>query len=590
MKLSKYVKQNLIFFILAPIFMLTEVVGEVFLPKLTTIMLNNGLDTEQWGPFVFAGKEYSGMELVLMVGGAMVCLALIMMIGGVSGSYFATRAGTGFAADLRHDAFYKIQEYSFKNIDSFSAGSLVTRLTNDVTVLQNIIRMSLIMLLRAPGMMIGAMIMARTINTSLSLVIFIVMPVMIVVIVFMMRAAFPRFNVMQAKIDKLNSAIRENLTNVRVVKSLVREDYEVKKFDEANSDLMNNSLRAFNLMVFVSPLMSLFMNGTTMAVVFVAGSQILVGQMPAGDLTAFITYIMQILFALMMTSIIILNSSRAIASAKRLSEVLNAKIDLKDTPDCKPGLKVELGDIEFRDVDFSYYGTAEREVLHDISLKIEHGETVGIIGSTGSGKTSLVQLLPRLYDATKGEVLVDGKDVKEYTLENLRNSVAVVLQKNVLFSGTIEENLRWGNKDVSFEELKAAAEDAQAAGFIESFPEGYNTMLGQGGVNVSGGQKQRLCIARALLKNPKILILDDSTSAVDTATEAKINKALRERFKNTTKIVIAQRISSVINADKIVVLDEGRIVGLGTHDELIESCEEYKEIYYSQRDKEEKKA
>ena len=353
---------------------------------------------------------------------------------------------------------------------------------------------------------------------------------------------------------------------------------------------MNNSLRAFNLMVFVSPLMSLFMNGTTMTVVFVAGRQILVGDMPAGDLTAFITYIMQILFSLMMTSIIILNSSRALASAKRLKEVLNADVDISDVPGCDKELKVENGSIEFRDVDFSYYGTAEREVLHDITLKIEPGETVGIIGSTGSGKTSLVQLLPRLYDATKGEVLVDGRNVKDYTLENLRNSVAVVLQKNVLFSGTIEENLRWGNENVDFEELKAAAEDAQAAGFVESFPEGYNTMLGQGGVNVSGGQKQRLCIARALLKKPKILILDDSTSAVDTATEAKINKALRERFANTTKLIIAQRISSVISADKIVVLDEGRIVGLGSHDELMEKCEEYQEIYYSQRDKEEKKA
>jgi ATP-binding cassette subfamily B protein len=590
MKLSKYVKQNLVFFILAPIFMLTEVVGEVFLPKMTTIMLNHGLDPAMNGPFKFLGREYTGMELVLAMGGCMVALAFIMMIGGVCGNYFSTRAGTGFAADLRHDAFYKIQEYSFKNIDSFSAGSLVTRLTNDVTVLQNIIRMSLIMLLRAPGMMIGAMIMARSINTSLSLVIFIVMPVMIVVIVFMMRAAFPRFNVMQTKIDRINSAIRENLTNVRVVKSLVREDYEIKKFDEANTDLMDNSLRAFNLMVLVSPLMSLFMNGTTMTVVFVAGKQILVGDMPAGDLTAFITYIMQILFSLMMTSIIILNSSRALASAKRLKEVLNADVDIRDVPECDKELKVENGSIEFRDVDFSYYGTAEREVLHDITLKIGAGETVGIIGSTGSGKTSLVQLLPRLYDATKGEVLVDGRNVKDYTLENLRNSVAVVLQKNVLFSGTIEENLRWGNENVGTAELKAAAEDAQAAGFIESFPEGYATMLGQGGVNVSGGQKQRLCIARALLKKPKILILDDSTSAVDTATEAKINKALRERFANTTKLIIAQRISSVIAADKIVVLDEGRIVGLGTHDELMENCEEYKEIYYSQRDKEEKKA
>ncbi len=589
MKLGKYVKQNLVFFILAPIFMLTEVVGEVFLPKMTTTMLKYGADPGTYGSYTLFGMEWEGVPFIILMGGLMVLFALLMLAGGVLGNYCATRAGTGFAAGLRRDAFYKVQEFSFKNIDSFSTGSLVTRLTNDVTQLQNIIRMGLIMLLRAPGMMIGAMIMARTMNASLSTVIFIVMPIMIVVIGIMMRIAFPRFNVMQTKIDRLNSAIRENLTNVRVVKSLVREDFEIKKFDDANTDLMDNSLRAFNVMIFVAPLMSLFMNGTTMAVVFVAGRQILVGDMPAEDLSAFTTYIMQILMSLMMTSIIILNSSRAIASGKRLKEVLNAEIDLTDEGCEKPEAKVERGEIEFKNVSFAYNG-AGREVLHDIDLKIEPGETVGIIGSTGSGKTSLVQLLPRLYDATEGEVLVDGVNVRDYKLENLRNGVAMVLQKNVLFSGTIEENLRWGNIEATKEEVEAAAEDAQAASFINSFPEGYDTNLGQGGVNVSGGQKQRLCIARALLKKPKILILDDSTSAVDTATEAKINKALRERFDATTKLVIAQRISSVIAADKIVVLDDGEIVGLGNHDELMESCEAYQEIYYSQRDKEEKKA
>lgn len=586
MKFWKYVEKNLVFFIFGPIFMLTEVVGEVVMPKLMSSSLKYGAGYEENGGIFLFGREWSGYDYVFLMGGLMVGMAVIMLIGGVLGNYFATRAGTGFAACLRKDIFYRIQDFSFNNIDSFSTGSLVTRLTNDVTQLQNVIRMALIMLLRAPGMMIGAMIMARNMNASLSYVIFAVMPVMIIVIVFMMTKAFPRFNAMQSKIDRVNSTIRENLTNVRVIKSLVREKHESKKFDEANTDLMDNSLKAFNIMIFVSPLMSLFMNGTTIAVVYVAGRQILLGSMPVEDLSAFTSYIIQILMSLMMTSIVIVMGSRAVASAKRIKEVLEAKIDLDDENCKSPELTVKEGKIEFKDVRFAYYKDGERDVLHNINLTINPGETVGIIGSTGSGKTSLVQLIPRLYDVDGGCVLVDGTDVRDYSLRNLRNGVAMVLQKNVLFSGTIEENLLWGDKDASFEEVKEAAEAAQADGFIESFGAGYQTELGQGGVNVSGGQKQRLCIARALLKKPAILILDDSTSAVDVATEARIRNAFRTSLKDTTKLIIAQRINSVIDADKIVVLDEGNIVGLGTHDELIESCEEYQEIYYSQRDKE----
>ncbi len=589
MNFWKYIKPNLVFFILAPIFMLTEVAGEVVMPYLMASSLKYGVSWAENGNATLFGREWNSYSYILLMGGLMVGMAILMMFGGVLGNYCATRAGTGFAANLRKDAFYKVQEFSFNNIDSFSTGSLVTRLTNDVTQLQNIIRMSLIMLLRAPGMMIGAMIMASKMNAALAMVIFIVMPIMIMVIAFMMRAAMPRFNIMQSKIDRLNSAIRENLTNVRVIKSLVREDFENKRFDEANTDLMDNSLKAFNLMIFVMPLMSLFMNGTTMAVVFVAGRQILVGQMPVEELSAFTTYIIQILISLMMTSVIILNSSRAIASAKRLKEVLNAKIDLTDAGCALPEAQVEHGDIEFKNVRFAYYKTGNQDVLTDINLKIKAGETVGIIGSTGSGKTSLVQLIPRLYDADGGEVLVDGVNVKDYSLKNLRNGVAMVLQKNVLFSGTIEENLLWGDENADEAAVKDAAAAAQAAGFIESFTNGYDTELGQGGVNVSGGQKQRLCIARALLKKPKILILDDSTSAVDTATEAKIRQAFKTSLKDTTKLIIAQRISSVMDADKIVVLDDGKIVGLGNHEELMAGCEAYQEIYYSQRDKEEKK-
>ncbi len=586
MKFWKYIKPNLVFFIFGPIFMLTEVVGEVIMPKLMASSLAHGVGYGENGSIFLFGREWSGYEYVYLMGGLMAGIAIIMLAGGVLGNYFATRAGTGFAACLRKDVFYRIQDFSFNNIDSFSTGSLVTRLTNDVTQLQNVIRMAIIMLLRAPGMMIGAMIMAHKMNATLSYVIFIVMPVMIIVIVFMMKAAFPRFNAMQSKIDRVNSTIRENLTNVRVIKSLVREKHESKKFDEANTDLMDNSMKAFNIMIFVSPLMSLFMNGTTIAVVLVAGRQILVGQMLVEDLSAFTTYIIQILMSLMMTSIVIVMGSRAVASAKRIKEVLNAEIDLNDIACAQPDLKVSKGKIEFKDVRFAYYKDGSRDVLKGINLTINPAETIGIIGSTGSGKTSLVQLIPRLYDVDEGSVLVDGVDVRDYSLKNLRNGVAMVLQKNVLFSGTIYENLLWGDGNASEEEVKAAAADAQADIFVESFNDGYQTELGQGGVNVSGGQKQRLCIARALLKKPKILILDDSTSAVDTATEAKIRKAFKTSLKDTTKLIIAQRINSVIDADKIVVLDDGNIVGLGTHEELMQSCDAYQEIYYSQRDKE----
>lgn len=589
MKFWKYIKPDLAYFILGPLFMLTEVAGEVVLPYLMASSLEYGVAWQENGSIELFGKTWSGYPYVFLMGGLMLAISVLMLVGGMIGSYCSVKASTGFAMHLRRDAFYKVQEFSFNNIDHFSTGSLVTRLTNDVTQLQNVIRMGLVMLLRAPGMMIGAMIMARKMNPSLSTVIFAVLPVMVVVIVLMMKAAFPRFNVMQAKLDKLNSSIRENLTNVRVIKSLVREPFENKKFEEANTDLMENSLRAFNIMIFVSPLMTLFMNGTTLIVVYVGGRQSLVGDMQVEKLSAFMSYIFQILFALIMTSMVILNSSRAMASAKRLKEVINEEVDLTDYGCEMPEAEVKRGDIEFKDVTFAYYKTGNQDVLHGVNLKINAGETVGIIGSTGSGKTSLVQLIPRLYDADAGEVLVDGINVKKYSLKNLRSGVAMVLQKNVLFSGTIEENLRWGDESASEERLKEASVDAQADLFVSNFKEGYETELGQGGVNLSGGQKQRLCIARALLKHPKILILDDSTSAVDTATEAKIRHAFKKNYNDTTKLIIAQRISSVIDADKIVVLDNGNIVGMGKHEELIESCETYQEIYYSQRDKEEKK-
>lgn len=569
----KYIKPYLSAFILAPILMIVEVLGEIFLPKLMSLIINNGVEDRNIG-------------YITTVGIVMIITAVLMALGGIGGAYFGAKASINFAADLRKDAFDSVQKFSFKNIDDFSTGSLVTRLTNDVTQVQNLINMLLRMALRAPGMMIGAIIMAFSINAELAVIIIIVMPILIAVIALVITKAFPKFQILQTKIDKLNSIIRENVTNVRVIKSFVRGDLEKEKFAEANNDLKNSSLDAFRIMIIAMPAMSLAMNITTLAVVWFGGKQIVAGQMPVGDLTAFITYVTQILMSLMMTSMLILQSSRAIVSGRRINEIIDCKPDITDDTAKYPERLVGSGSVEFKNVSFSYYKNSEEKVLSDINMKIESGDVVGIIGSTGSGKTTLVSMIARLYDPDEGEVLVDGVNVKDYSLYNLREAVSMVLQKNVLFSGSIMENLRWGSAEATEDEVKNVAKMAQADGFVSEFKEGYEMDLGQGGVNVSGGQKQRLCIARALLKKPKILVLDDSTSAVDTATEANIRKNLKEYCPDTTKIVIAQRISSVIEADKIFVLDDGKIVGHGTHSELMSSCEAYQEIYYSQMDKE----
>ena len=569
----KYIKPYMLSFILGPILMIVEILGEIVLPKLMSLIINKGIVEHNVG-------------YISAMGGAMIGIAFLMMIGGVGGAYFGAKASINFAADLRKDTFKSVQTFSFSNIDSFSTGSLVTRLTNDITQVQNFVNMSLRMMLRAPGMLIGAVIMAFVMNARLAVIVLIVVPIILVLIVIVISLAFPRFQALQEKMDKLNSAIREALTNVRVIKSFVRDDFEKTKFETANSDLKASSMKAFKVMITTGPLMGLMMNITTLAVVWYGGKQILVGDMPVGDLTAFTSYVAQILISLVMSSFVILQSSRAIASAKRINEVLDCKSDINDENAAYPDKKVENGSVEFKNVSFRYYKESSDPVLDHVSFKIESGETVGIIGSTGSGKTTLVSFIPRLYDVDEGEVLVDGIDVKDYSLKNLRDGVSMVLQKNVLFSGSIEENLKWGKEDATMEEIRSVADMAQADGFVTGFAEGYDTDLGQGGVNVSGGQKQRLCIARAMLKKPKILILDDSTSAVDTATEAKIRESLKSYCPDTTKIIIAQRISSVIEADKIVVIDDGRVVGLGTHDELIKDCDAYKEIYYSQMDKE----
>jgi len=569
----KYIKPYLPAFIIGPILMIVEVIGEVVMPTLLKRIIDNGID---------GGK---GTSYIIIMGITMIVTALLMMAGGVGGAWFAIKASSGFANDLRKDLFSRIQQFSFKNIDHYSTGSLVTRLTNDVTQVQNIIQMMMRMALRAPGMLIGALIMAFLMNPRLALVILFIMPVLSVTIYFVLKTAFPRFRNMQQKLDALNTVTQENLSSIRVVKSFVRESHEKEKFSRSNAELRDSTLSAMNIVIFTMPLMFLAMNLTTMAIVWFGGRQIIAGDMTTGTLTAFVNYVVQILISLVMVSIIILNSSRALASAKRINEILSTEIDLTDSGAMKKDAKVERGKIEFRNVYFKYYKNNEKWVLEDINLVINPGETVGIIGSTGSGKTSLVQLIPRLYDADRGEVLVDDVNVKDYSLKNLREGVGIVLQKNTLFSGSIMENLRWGDEDADEETVQRFAGYAQAHGFITSFKDGYDTELGQGGVNVSGGQKQRLCIARTLLKKPKILILDDSTSAVDTATEAKIRESFKNELKGMTKIIIAQRISSVIDADKIVVIDDGKIVGMGTHDELMQSCETYTEIYYSQMDK-----
>lgn len=577
---KKYVTPYLSAFILGPIFMIVEVLGEVVMPKLMSMIINYGCGQD-------ANVAAKGTSYIIGIGVVMIITALLMMLGGVLGAYFAIKASVNFSADLRKDVFAKVQRFSFANIEKFSTGSLVTRLTNDITNMQNVISMGLRMLLRAPGMLIGGLIMAFMINAKLAMVFCVVIPVLLVSLGLVMRTAFPRFDVMQAKIDGLNSRIQENITNQRVVKSFVRDDFEKETFDRASSDLKDKTLRAMRVVILTMPIMTLAMNITVMAVVWFGGKQILVGEMPVGDLTAFTTYVTQILMSLMMTSMIMIQGSRAMASSHRILEVLGTKIDLNDDEAEQKDLIVQEGKIEFRNVGFRYYKKHKKNVLQNISFTANPGEVIGIIGSTGSGKSSLVQLIPRLYDCDEGEVLVDGVNVKEYSLDHLRNGVAMVLQKNTLFSGSIMENLRWGDEYASDEEVYEMARAAQADSFVREFEDGYDRELGQGGVNVSGGQKQRLCIARALLKKPKILILDDSTSAVDTATEAEIRKSFSTSLKETTKLIIAQRISSVEDADRILVMEEGQIVGQGTHEELIKSCETYQEIYYSQKDKEE---
>lgn len=594
----KYVKPYLPYFILGPLCMIIEVVGEVLMPKYLAQIINFGAAYQAlkgfaipvwnegaWSSVTLAGLTdhlmQSSILFVVGVCGMIVLTALLMMAGGVGGAYFGAKAAVFFASDIRRDVYSKVQNFSFANIDKFSTGSLVTRLTNDITQMQNIVNVMLRMALRAPGMLIGGLIMAIMLKPSLSVVLAVTIPLMLLSILLIITRGFSLFGKVQDKIDGLNNTVQESITNVRVVKSFVREGQETEKFKAANRDLRTTGTNAVKIMIMLSPVMTLFMNITIIAVLWFGGHMVVDG-MPIGDLSAFITYVNQILSSLMMVTFMLMMSSRALASCKRVGEVLDEKLDLDDADAKCKDKQVTQGEIVFKNVSFRYFKNSEDRVLADVDLTIKPGTTVGIIGPTGCGKTTLVSMIPRLYDVDEGQVLVDGVDVRDYSLFNLREGVGMVLQKNVLFSGTIEENLRWGNQDATEEQIRTAAEHAQANKFVQNFPDGYGTNLDQGGTNVSGGQKQRLCIARALLKNPKILILDDSTSAVDTATEAQIRTAFAGELKGSTKIIIAQRISSVMDADFIVVMDQGAITGIGTHDELLASNEEYKEIYISQ--------
>lgn len=559
-----------IYVILAPLCVVMEVALDVYIPILMGRIINIG---------IYGG---GGISYVIRLGVLMVLMALLAMCFGALSGRFSALAGTGFATGIRSKVFSKIQAFSFSNVDKFSPASLITRLTTDITYAQMALNTIIRIAVRAPFMLILTSIMAVRINAELSLVFLTVVPVMAVALAVIITKAYPLFIKMLAKFDKLNASLQENLAAIRVVKAFVRRDYENEKFTEAATDLQIAQKKAEKLFVLTMPFMQLGMYICMIAVSWFGGNLIIRGSMQTGDLMTFISYIGQILMSLMMISMSFVMIVMSKASVSRIVEVLDELPDISDE-DADPGLEVRDGSISFDNVSFSYAKDKSNLTLEAVNLDIKSGETIGIIGGTGSAKTTLVQLIPRLYDVFDGSLRVGGRDVRDYKLNNLRGAVAMVLQKNELFSGTIKDNLRWGNENATDEELIAACQAASAHNFIISFPDGYDTWLGQGGVNVSGGQKQRLCIARALLRNPKILILDDSTSAVDTATDLSIRQALRENRGDTTLIIIAQRISSVADADRIIVLDDGKINGVGTHEQLLSANDIYREVFESQQ-------
>ncbi len=567
-KLLPYVKKYKWAAILSPLVMIGEVVLETRIPVLMSNIVDVGIPNQN-------------VKYVILVGLSMMVMALCSMACGALGSIFSSTAALGFSAELRKDMFSRIQDYSFANIDKFSTASLVTRLTTDVNRVQMAFMMLLRMTFRAPVMLVIATFMAFRINAKLSIIFLVAIPFLGAALAIIATQAFPRFQAMMKKFDFMNATVQENLVAIRVVKAFVRGDHEIEKFDKALDELQDYSIKAEKLLSLNGPIMQFTIYTCIIAILWFGGKQITIGSMQTGELMAFITYVTQILSSLMMLTMIFIGMVMSKASVDRVVEVLDEKIDVNDDH-ASHSVQVEDGSIVFDNVSFSYYKDPNNTVLNNINLEIKSGETIGIIGGTGSSKTTLVQLIPRLYDVLEGRVLVGGHDVRDYKLETLREAVGMVLQKNVLFSGSINSNLRWGDEAATEEEIREACKAACADDFITSFPEGYETDLGQGGVNVSGGQKQRLCIARALLKKPKIIILDDSTSAVDTATDASIRAAFREKLQDTTTLIIAQRISSVSDADRIIVMDDGRIDGIGKHEELLKTNAIYREVYESQ--------
>lgn len=569
--LAKCIREYKFPSIITPILIIAEVIMEVLIPYYMADLIDKG----------FQNGNNVDMDYIWKIGLVLVVLALVSLTFAALAGRFAAIASAGLAKNLRHDMFHKIQDFSFSNIDKFSTSSLVTRMTTDVTNIQNSYQMILRMAFRAPCTMIFAMVMSFRVNASLSWIFVIFLPVIAVALFIIMKKAHPIFRRVFKKYDKLNNVVQENLHGIRVVKSFVREDYENKKFRNISKEIYEDFSKAEKTVAFNMPVMQLCVYACILLISWFAAKFIVFGDMTTGELTSMFTYIMQILMSLMFVAVIMIMVIMSKASGDRIAEVLNEVPDLANSDD--PCKEVEDGSIRFDNVNFSYAKDKNKLCLKDINLSIKSGETIGIIGGTGSSKSTFVQLIPRLYDTTEGTVYVGGRDVKEYDLETLRDNVAMVLQKNVLFSGTIKENLRWGNENASDEELVKACQLACADDFIRRMPDQYDTYIEQGGTNVSGGQRQRLCIARALLKSPKILILDDSTSAVDTKTDALIRKAFLEQIPDTTKIIIAQRISSVQDADKIIVLDGGTVNQIGTHEELLQSNEIYQEVYYSQQ-------
>ncbi|WP_287450078.1 ABC transporter ATP-binding protein [Sellimonas sp.] len=568
-RIFSYMHQYKIYAVLAVFCVAAESIFELIVPVIMADLIDVGV----------AGRD---RQYIYAKGIQMGVCAILALILGVGSARFSALAGQGLGAELRKAEYERLQAYSFSNIDHFRVSSIVTRLTSDVTNIQNSVSTGLRPFCRGPVMLVSATVVAFTMNARLALVFLVALPTLAVLLFLIVKNVRPLYSKMQNAIDLVNRIIQENLTAIRVVKAYVRGDYETAKFEEVNLNLKSQSEKAFRLAALNMPAMQIVMYGTILGLIWFGGRMIQNGEMQVGELTGFLSYVMQILNSLMMISNVFLMMTRSMASGSRILEIIDEKIDITDQ-DAKD-LEVKKGSIEFDHVSFKYKKDAEEEVLTDITLNIPAGSTFGIVGQTGSAKTTLVQLIPRLYDVTKGEIRIDGIPVKNYPLEHLRDAIAVVLQKNTLFSGSLIDNLRWGKEDASMEEIREACRISCADEFIDRLSDGYDTEMGQGGVNVSGGQKQRLCIARAILKEPKVLILDDSTSAVDTATEAKIREMLASRLPDMTKIIIAQRISSVRHADQILILDDGKIADIGTHEELLRRSPIYQEIYESQKE------